>query len=324
VRRAERAEGARLLDAAQAAVLVRYREVHAFNRADPADVLVVEAGRGAQLAWLGLQPAYRLPLRAHYGYLLLKNGVPVGYGDVSLFLEQAEVAFNVFETFRQGESAFLLVRLCAFLFQRLGARVFRLSPYQLGQENEEALASGAFWFYYRLGFRPGRPDLARLAAAERQRIRRHPGHRSSRATLARLAEGGMALAVRRHDAAAAGVDARRLGLEAAGRAARAGHGPDRALARALGAGRWRTWPPAERRAFARWAAVLAGVPGLGAWPVRDRRALRDLIRAKGRGPEADYLRRLREHRRLRRSLVALAAAPDRPGGGPSEGSRKPG
>jgi hypothetical protein len=310
VRRAGRPEGERLLDAAQAAVLVRYREVHAFNRADPGDVLVADAGRGARIAWFGLQPAHRLPLRAHYGYLLLKNGVPVGYGDASLFLERVEVAFNVFETFRQGESAFLLVRLCAFLFQRFGARVFGLSPYQLGHANEEALASGAFWFYHRLGFRPTRPDLATLAAAERRRIRREPGHRSSHATLARLAEGGMALAVGGHDRAAAGVDPRALALAAVGPAGRA---PAGQVARALGAARWRRWPVAERQAFARWAAVLARIPALEGWPARDRRALVALIRAKGREPEAGYLRGLRRHRRLRRALVALAAAP-RPAG----------
>jgi hypothetical protein len=63
------AEGTLLRDAALAAVTVRHREVHGFTRADPRDVVVADAGRGMEIVWLGLPPAHRLPLRAHYGYL---------------------------------------------------------------------------------------------------------------------------------------------------------------------------------------------------------------------------------------------------------------
>lgn len=86
--------------------LARYREIHGFNFADPNDVLVADVGRGVQVAWFGLLQEHRLPLRAHSGYLLLKNGVPIGYGDASLLFDWAEIAFNIFETFRAGESAF--------------------------------------------------------------------------------------------------------------------------------------------------------------------------------------------------------------------------
>src|SRR6202171_4723977 len=43
-------------------------------------------------------------------------------------------------------------------------------PYQLGHENEEAIESGAFWFYRKLGFRPGRADLQKLAEREEEKI----------------------------------------------------------------------------------------------------------------------------------------------------------
>src|SRR5206468_12553294 len=170
VRRASRPAAADLLDAARAAVVVRYREVHGFNFADPDDIVVAEAGRGVEVAWFGLLPAHRLPLRAHYGYLLLKNGVPVGYGDASLLFDWCEIAYNVFEPFRGGEAAWIFDRLLAFIRQWLGVRAFHLTPYQLGLGNDEALSSGAVWFYYKLGFRPTRPDLARLAREERRRI----------------------------------------------------------------------------------------------------------------------------------------------------------
>jgi hypothetical protein len=303
VRMAPPAEGTALRDAALAAVTVRYRELHGFTRADPRDVVVADAGRGMEIVWLGLPPAHRLPLRAHYGYLLLKNGVPVGYGDASCLFEWCEIAFNVFETFRQGESGHLFARLLGFLVQWLGIRVFHLSPYQLGEANDEALASGAFWFYYKLGFRPTRPGLARLAREEAGRLARRPGLRSSRETLARLAAGRVTLgiggrpprAVRDFDAslvarrAAAGTQERSVSL----------------VARALTAGRWRAWPAAERTALARLAPILDAIPDLARWPARDRRALVALVRSKGGRPEADYLRRMRAHTRFRRALLAL-------------------
>jgi hypothetical protein len=308
VRRPRPAEAAAILDAARSAVTVRYREVHAFNHADPDDVLLADAGRGVEIAWLGVAPAHRLPLRAHYGYLVLKNGVPVGYGDASLLFDGCEIAYNVFETFRQGESGFVFARLLGFLCQRFGVRTFWLSPYQIGRENDEALDSGAFWFYFKLGFRSVRPDLARLAAAEHRRIVRDARHRSARPTLRRLAEGRMRLALRRSPGAAMpDVHAGTLARRAAGAPVAAGP-----VARRLGgpARHWRRWPRAERRALEGLAPFLALVPDLDCWPVADRRALVEMVRAKGSRPQADYLRQLRRHRRLRRALLRLGAETD--------------
>ena len=64
-----------------------------------------------------------------------------------------------------------------------------VTPYQIGFENEEAIESGAFWFYRKLGFRPGRPDLAALCEAEEKKIARDKKHRTSARNLRRLAEG---------------------------------------------------------------------------------------------------------------------------------------
>lgn len=179
-------------DAAMAAVITRYREIHGFNYADPHDVRLADLGRGLRLAWFGVLPAHRLPLRAHTGYLLLKNGIPCGYGDVSLLGARAEVAFNIFPSFRAGESAYAFVRLLAFLWQHCGSRCFVLDRYQIGFHNPEAIAAGAFWFYYKLGFRPQRADLARRAAREAQRLGRGDNYRCPPAVLKRLAQANIA------------------------------------------------------------------------------------------------------------------------------------
>ena len=58
----------------------------------------------------------------------------------------------------------------------------------LGHRNDEGIESGAWWFYYKLGFRPRSPRIRRLARRELRRIKTRPSHRSSKRTLQRLAE----------------------------------------------------------------------------------------------------------------------------------------
>jgi hypothetical protein len=105
---------------------------------------------------------------------------------LSLF-ERAEVGFNLYYTFREGESAWLYARLLRLFRQILGVTYFSVDPYQVGLENAEAIDSGAFWFYRKLGFRPLDAAAANLAQREEERMRRTPGYRSSRQTLKKLA-----------------------------------------------------------------------------------------------------------------------------------------
>ena len=54
-----------------------------------------------------------------------------------------------------------LSRLLLKLFrERMGVTSFSVDPYQLGRENEEAIDSGAFWFYRKLGFRSASEEIS--------------------------------------------------------------------------------------------------------------------------------------------------------------------
>jgi hypothetical protein len=66
---------------------------------------------------------------------------------------------------------------------------FAVDPYQLGAHNEEAIESGAFWFYRKLGFRPANAEVAILLQREEAKLRANPAYRTSAATLRRLAAG---------------------------------------------------------------------------------------------------------------------------------------
>src|SRR6185295_11735683 len=118
---------------------------------NPRDVRIVDDGAGFGFAVIGTLPERRTLIPAIYGYLGMKNGVPVAYGEVFAVGRFASITFNVFETFRGGEAARIFGRLLAMAHRLFGAESFSLEPYQVGRDNDEAIASGAWWFYYKLG-----------------------------------------------------------------------------------------------------------------------------------------------------------------------------
>jgi hypothetical protein len=189
IRRLGRPEARRILDLILDTSAMRYRELYGFSHPEAAAVFHASAGRGLDIYFCGVPPAWRLPLRAYHGGMFFKNGVPAGYVELLSLFERAEVGFNLYYTFREGESAWIYARLLRLFRQVLGVTCFSVDPYQIGHENPEAVDSGAFWFYRKLGFRATNPEVARLVEREESRMRQTPDYRSSRRTLERLAEG---------------------------------------------------------------------------------------------------------------------------------------
>ena len=180
-------EGQKLIDLALESMVTRQRDLDVFSYADPRDVRMIDDRDGLQFACLGALPERRLLLEAVYGYLTLKNGVPIGYVLTSTLFGSAEIAFNVFETFRGVEAAHVYGRMLAMVRHLFAADTFTIYPYQLGEGNEESLASGAWWFYRKLGFQPRDRAARALMSRELARMKRDPSHRSSIRTLRRLA-----------------------------------------------------------------------------------------------------------------------------------------
>jgi hypothetical protein len=189
VKRLARPQALRILDAIMATSAMRFRELYGFSHPDEAGVYHAAVGRGVDVYFFGVPREWRLPLRAYHAGMFFKNGVPAGYVELLSFFERAEVGFNLYYTFREGESAWLYARLLRLFHQELGVTCFSVDPYQIGHENAEAVDSGAFWFYRKLGFRPTSPGVAQLVAREEGRMRKTPGYRSSRRTLEKLADG---------------------------------------------------------------------------------------------------------------------------------------
>src|SRR5207302_1358287 len=105
--------------------------------------------------------------------------------------ERMEAGFNLYYTFREGETAWLYARTLKLFREQLGVTCFSIDPYQIGHHNEEAIDSGAFWFYRKLGFRPALPEAARIAAREERKLGANAEYRTPAATLRKLAAAPM-------------------------------------------------------------------------------------------------------------------------------------
>ncbi len=315
IERLGREPASQVIEVARSALAARCREVHAMNYANPDEVHLADLGEGVQLAVIGVRPSHRLLLEANYGYLLLANGVPVGYGGVSPLFRQANTGINVFDPFRGSEATFLWAQTLRAFRTLFGVRRFIVNGYQFGAGNAEAIASGAYWFYYRLGFRPSSAEYRSLAETEAARLRRDGG-RSSPATLRRLATGDLHLDLSDWDPADAfdesALDhvgtalARRLAEVPVWSRTEAARVLSRSVETACDA-RPARWTGGARDAFQRLAPLAGLLSALPSWPKAERSSLGALLRAKGGTGERDFAQRATECPRFYRELAGVLA-----------------
>jgi len=314
VQKLSRREGEKILDLCREATTVRYRELYGTTRGDPTQVLRAAVGRGVEIFLWGLPPERRLPLRAYQAGFTLKNGVPINYIEgISLF-EWMEIGFNTFYAYREGETAWIYAQALRFLRQVLGVSCISVYPYQIGKDNEEAIASGAYWFYRKLGFRPMRRELGRLSALEEKKIASRPGHRTPPATLRRLARGHVVYEV--PDVGAwDGFSMRTLGFAIqrrmaerfAGNASKMRQDSRERLARILGISLAK-WSPIKQKAFDNFVLVLSLIPDVARWTRQEKNQVLDVIRAKAASNEPRYSQLLRQHSRLRSWILRLGSS----------------
>jgi hypothetical protein len=311
-------QGEAILDLARAASTVRYRELYGFTHGDPRRVLQTHLGRGVEVFIVGLPPGKRLPWRAYHAAMIFKNGVPVGYFEGLSLFERMESGFNLYYTFREGETAWLYARILAIFHQLLGVTAFSLDPYQIGFENEEGIASGAFWFYRKLGFRPTNPEVLKLVLNEEKKISSRATYRTPLPTLRKLAAGPMIYELGTNAGPPGDWDhfqLRNVGL-AVQRTIATTHAGDpvgfrnesvRKLVHLLGAEDWRK---TELPAVNDFAVTLALVGDVSHWTSSEKRMLAKIIRAKAGPDEGAYLKLMQKHARLRRALLQLGSEAD--------------
>ena len=299
----------RLIDGARTILATMGRETDPVTHA--CAVSCFDMGRGLTIALFALAPSYRLAFDSYVGFMAFRNGAPLAYGGAWIFPGRSKIGINIFPSQRGGESAWFFAQLLRLYHSEFGVDRFEAENYQLGHGNPEGLRSGAYWFYYRLGFRPMTNALRQLAAREAKRLAARAGYQVPKAALNTLVEAGLELVLRESEGpvldTAALTDAvrqhivqryhgdRGLAMSTALRRARAilreAHEPRHAIAG--------TKPTAaETIALHLWSLPLDLVGDLELWSRSEKRLLVKLLRTKGEPTETRHQRLLRTHRRL--------------------------
>jgi hypothetical protein len=294
----------------------------------------------------GLPPTRRLPLRAYVAGYTLKNGVPINYIEAIGLCEWIEVGFNTFYTYRQGETAWIYAQALRCLRALTNAKCISIYPYQIGQNNDEAIDSGAFWFYRKLGFRPGRPDLQKLCEREEEKIAANPKYRTPPRILKPLAEAHMFYEVRKSSGRLTNAEAaveerpfqgrvtrkskepvfspsrgpwdtfstRNLGLKINRRMSRDFNSDSNKIRQASIATVTQAlkinptrWTPSQRQSLENWSLILAQIPTLPRWTPAEKHQLVKIIQAKSAPTEMPYLHQAQHHPRLRSELLRLGS-----------------
>jgi hypothetical protein len=303
------------LDLVKEATGVRYRELYGTANADPAWIVQANPGRGVEIYFWGLPPEKRLPLRAYLAGFTVKNGVPINYVECISLFDWTEIGFNTFPAYRDGETAWIYAQTLRLLRQLHGSNAISVYPYQIGDGNEEAIASGAFWFYRKMGFRSMDPALEKLALAEEKKVQANAKHRTSAATLRRLSKANVVYELPQAEAGAWDkFSMRNIGLAVQKRMSRDFGGDAESIRKAAIARLTRIIKVDPQKlkfqaqvAFADFAMVLSLVPDLQSWTSDDKDALWQIIAAKAGRTELRYQSLLQKHARLRAAILDLGS-----------------
>lgn len=174
-------------------MVLTMRETDTSTYMDPATLRLYHLERGISIAIYGMTANRQMPLQSYIGYTLFKNGFPLAYGGSWVFGSYALFGLNIFEIYRGAESGFIMCQLLRVYKQVFRLNYIEIEAYQFGKDNPEGIQTGAFWFYYRYGFRPIDKQLNKLASKEYEKIKTKKGYRSGEKILLQLAESNMAL-----------------------------------------------------------------------------------------------------------------------------------
>jgi hypothetical protein len=300
----------RLTGLARACLAMLHRETDPFTYADPEQLEYVSLDRGIDMALYYMKAERRYSLESYVGYLAFKNGHPVAYGGGWLWGTRCQFGINLLPAFRGGESAFVLSQLLRLYLQRFGATCFVITPYQFGQDNPEALKTGAFWFYYKQGFRPEEKVLAELAAAEWAKIQAGNGYRSPLTVLKKLATGPLRLDLQpgiEHPPDAAELSALITGFinrQFQGNRQQAVRFCQAKTCRLLSLSKKMFKTEAEKDCLTNWSLLAAAALDLRNWNRSALDQLAAFIRTKGGGAEEEAIRLLRKLQPFWKDIMA--------------------
>jgi hypothetical protein len=184
---------AQIIDCSRMILVRHLREIDPITFTSAEFVSYYQLPRGLSIALMGMVPVRRHPIDSYMGYTVFKNGLPVAYAGSWVLCDSARIGLNIFPAYRGGESQYILEQILKIHRQVYRLKRFSIDPYQIGKDNSDGIHSGAFWIYYRAGFRPIREEQKKIAEAEAKRLRSVKGYRTPATVLKTLAESRLEL-----------------------------------------------------------------------------------------------------------------------------------
>jgi hypothetical protein len=304
-------EKKQLVETSRGILCMMLRETDPVTFADEHAVELFDMGRGIDIALYPMVGERRLPFESYIGYTAFKNRLPVAYGGGWIFQQHSKIGVNVFEQYRGGESAYIFCQVLRLYHQHYNVNRFIVEPYQIGKQNMEGLKSGAFWFYYRLGFRPVSNELVSLAGIEFQKIKSGKGYRSPLSVMKKLADSNMELILNEsgHQQTDPSLVSKSITVMInelfAGDRKKAEEESLNQAKKFMRIKDIRSWLPAELQSLHNFSLLMQTFSDLSNWNEADRQKMVELIRLKGGGSELRYIREFQKHNELNKSLAGL-------------------
>lgn len=299
-----------LIAVARVSLACYLRETDPVTYADPAETFLYDMGHGLHIAVMGMNRSRVLALESYVGFMAFKNGIPVSYGGGWVFGYRCKIGVNIYPPFRGAGSDQLFCQVLRLYHQLFRIKKFVVKPYQFGKGNPEGLKSGAFWFYYRLGFRPVRDDIREQAAAEWKKLQTDPSYRTPVHILRQFTacnkewepvpNRAVMLDADRVSMAVSRMIVARFGGNRALAVASAKKDLSRFLGKKLPKDRWLD----EDKIWTNWALLMSLIEDKSQWTLQDKVALTGLISERISGSEHAFIRKCQQHIMFWKSLAA--------------------
>ncbi len=289
------------------------RETDPVTFADTDETFLYDLGDGLQIALTGMVKERRLSLESYIGYMAFKNGLPVSYGGAWIWGHRCKIGINIYPPFRGGESDKLFCHILRLYFQVYAVRRFVVKPYQFGKGNPEGLKSGAFWFYYKLGFRPVNEGIKKMADSEWKKISAGKNYRSPLSVLKSFTACNKEwepVKTRLYfiDADKVSITVTKMiNQQFAGNRKQAIESCMKELRSFLGLKILPKLLPLERKVWQNWSLLFASMPETAHWPTTVRKQFQQLLELKANGQERDFIRELQKHEEFWKSLLKMTA-----------------
>lgn len=297
-----------IVNKSKASLALYLRETDPISFANSRLLEVADMGEGLQIALFSMEKNRQLSLESYIGYMAFRNGLPIAYGGGWLFGHRCKIGINIFPPYRGKESDSIFNHILRLYQAHFDVQRFIVKPYQFGKDNPEGLKTGAFWFYYKLGFRPADQSIEQLALDEWNKITAGTRYRSPLSTLKKFTNCPMELTI--PGKTAIEIDADKISKAVSAIIINEYHSSrqeaiKRGLARIISIthlNKKSNRLPVSQQNLENWGLIILCIPEQKKWNEHQRKQLLEIIHQQSTGNENAYQEAVNAHTFLCRLL----------------------